>query len=881
MTRRSFGIPDVPPTDPTMREFLNQLKLAISRLDDRITAFIGDSDLTGGTTDPNNPVDDLPPGAPENLLGVCTSGVVHLSWDNTGDDDLVMVEIWENSSGTFPRPITNPEEQLATVPAQPNTPGSYSRAGLDVGAVRYYWVRSVDSAGNKSEFNDDTGVSVTVTDSGSSDPDDDPAAPGSLTAIPGLNSIWLQCVAPTDTDLARIDFYENTTNNSATSTRVGSSEASPGQQVSWRRSGLASGVTRYYWAKAVDVNANESGFSNVASATTGSTNPEDLGTLTGLNAPTGQNVTSALTTDTDGTQIVTVTVSWNEVADDRKAFYEVSISEAGGSAIVVPAYTTRYSFRAQGNVVYDIKVRVVDIFGHRSNWTVITSHTSTRKTAAPGAPASLSVTAGIKTNWLSWTNTTGADIAKVEVWSNITGTTPTAGDAATMRIATVNALASGKGGFSHTGLTTGVQYFYWLRTLDTSGNASTFTSASFGIPVQANTADIAANAITATQILANTITGDRINTSTSLPGTITVGTTGVSIGTVESRASDPAARINANTTQIDPGKITISGATTLASWRDGTDTTKISGGSISTNSIAANKLQIGNRGVEIQDIVFEHNTMTQGSGVATANWCAWSAGKIRYTKDDGTLSSYINIPAGSTDWTGITTVFIYWVKDATTLSTTTSAITAYQSDRIILAQYDGGVKLLAHYGGTIVDGSRITTGSIQANQIAASTITGDKIAGGTITGDLIQGGTIVAENIFVGTLTAEQIEGGGLSDFTGAEDAGSIALTTSQQEICSYDLDTYDDDRLEITVTAYGVNSGSALTLSLYLYADGSMIASWGDILPAPHGYTKQYAKTYMPPANTEVTFSLKASLSVSGSVSNDLASIEVKRWRR
>src|SRR5690606_2051348 len=69
---------------------------------------------------------------------------------------------------------------------------------------------------------------------------------------------------------------------------------------------------------------------------------------------------------------------------------------------------------------------------------------------------------------------------------------------------------------------------------------------------------IAAGAVNATHVNAETFDGSVFKTNTSLPGTITVGTTGVTIETINTRADDPAARINASpATKIDPGKVTL------------------------------------------------------------------------------------------------------------------------------------------------------------------------------------------------------------------------------------------------------------------------------------------------------------------------------------
>lgn len=68
--------------------------------------------------------------------------------------------------------------------------------------------------------------------------------------------------------------------------------------------------------------------------------------------------------------------------------------------------------------------------------------------------------------------------------------------------------------------------------------------------------------------------------------------------------------INAGSTQIDPGKVRISGGATLADWRRGGGETRIDGGALSANTVAANKLEIGSRNVTLTGIQFEHNSPT-------------------------------------------------------------------------------------------------------------------------------------------------------------------------------------------------------------------------------------------------------------------------------
>ena len=255
---------------------------------------------------------------------------------------------------------------------------------------------------------------------------------------------------------------------------------------------------------------------------------------------------------------------------------------------------------------------------------------------------------------------------------------------------------------------------------------------------------IVTGTLNADKIIAGTITGDRFNTGTSLPGTITVGSTGVSIDTVQSRSSDPAARINAVGTTIDPGRILISGSTTLASWRNGSDTTKIEGGAIYANSITANKLRIGNRGINTVALDFEVEKYTNGTGRLK-----WTAGYILYEDDDGVMRGPA-ISAGYVDYATLNNwLYIYWTKGATTLSTTNDWPTASTGNNIMLASWTAYAGLAVTYGGVIIDGTRITAGTITADRIAANSITAGQIAAETITGTQLAPLTIKASNLLV------------------------------------------------------------------------------------------------------------------------------------
>lgn len=252
-------------------------------------------------------------------------------------------------------------------------------------------------------------------------------------------------------------------------------------------------------------------------------------------------------------------------------------------------------------------------------------------------------------------------------------------------------------------------------------------------PAQAYSFGIAAarrteNGLEIGTIVAPTSAPQWVNVASGTPN-FTANVGGTSAATVVANAAlgaqDPGTRINAASTQIDPGKILISAGTSLANWRNGADNTKIEGGSIAANTITANKLTIGSRGITVQDITFQ----TTGGNTLT-----WTAGVIFYVDDTGTLITK-SISSGSTTLlAGPSYAYVYWAKGASSLSVGNST-TANSDPNVLMAVYQGGNSFTPLYGATIVDGSRITTGSITAVQIAAGTIVGDRIAANTITAD--------------------------------------------------------------------------------------------------------------------------------------------------
>lgn len=456
-------------------------------------------------------------------------------------------------------------------------------------------VRAADKSDNKGAYSAPVAL-VSGTDSVA------PGVPTALTAVATFKNIflsWTNTNGATDTDLAAVEIWEATTNNSASATKIATVNAVKGAPGGFTRSGVANGTTYYYFLKSVDTSNNISAFTATNSAAT--TQSSVTAAINGAFTFTGNSTGLSLG------NVVTV------------------IGTLGGTGSI-SGYTSG------------------------TNYVVSATNGSTTATLVAADGTTLTTTAG-----------------------TITGLT-----------------------------------FTVVR--------------SAAIPAAVGTSDIIAGSITADRLRVGAITADIIavpanQASTGgLNSTIQVGTTGVTIGNpIGLIENSPSA------TTISPGKILISGATTLANWRNGSDATKIEGGSIAANTISANKIQIGMRGVDIAGIQFQANEAT--------NTLSWTAGTITYTKDDGTITS-VSITAGSATWT-TGTLYIYWVKNDTTPNTTlqssTATGTAYGADKIVFATYRGTVDFVANYGRTIIDGSQITTGTVNADRFKADSIIGNRL----------------------------------------------------------------------------------------------------------------------------------------------------------
>jgi len=264
---------------------------------------------------------------------------------------------------------------------------------------------------------------------------------------------------------------------------------------------------------------------------------------------------------------------------------------------------------------------------------------------------------------------------------------------------------------------------------------------------QAGGTAIRDGAITTNKITVGTLNGDRLTAGTVDAVTIKAGTVmsnlvqiantgfgaGFDLGAVAVAANNPAARINAGTTTIGPGLVLIGGTTTLANWKNGADSTEIRGGAIAANTISANKLTIGNRGISTSGLDFSYNRQDGN--------LYWSSGYIYWT-DDQNVSQATPINAAGLVWQGGTNNYIYWNKGSNNLvgsKDNWGDINAGGgANSILICSWSNGTNFNVNYGMTTVDGDRITTNSITANKIRTTNLSSISADIGEVTAGVIR-----------------------------------------------------------------------------------------------------------------------------------------------
>jgi predicted phage tail protein len=202
--------------------------------------------------------------------------------------------------------------------------------------------------------------------------------------------------------------------------------------------------------------------------------------------PTSLVATGSVVTNADGSVTSGIDVSWTASTDSFVTGYEITWTASGGDSetttVVSPEY---YIFNLNSGQTYTISVRSINSIGARSTALTTTGISPAVDTTAPGVPTSPSVSGAFQQIDLTWTNPTDSDFSYVEIKRS---STATEGDAVVIGTTSGTSFIDGP-------YTVVLTRYYWLRSVDRTGNASAWVNAGNGTTIQLGAGDFAAGII--------------------------------------------------------------------------------------------------------------------------------------------------------------------------------------------------------------------------------------------------------------------------------------------------------------------------------------------------------------------------------------------------
>lgn len=438
--------------------------------------------------------------------------------------------------------------------------------------------------------------------------------------------------------------------------------------------------------------------------------------------PVGFRLDSVATVQPDGGTLYEILADWEPNNEEDLLNYEIAIKEEGGNEVYFPAQSPGWRHSAVAGVPYTARIRAWDISGNFSGYSdPPVTHTVGGDTVPPETPTALTLKPDFKGVWLEWPKNPSPDFNLVEIWESESNDR------------SLSKLIGRPGGteFVRRDLGGGVERWYWIRAADRSGNVSGWFPADPKAGAYAKTkkieeADYAELSI-GRGILGEAIITDAnileltagvLKAGSALAGSITVD--GRQLGQSLADASDPAGAINRGVVQIDPGRINIFGGTTLSDWRRGGDWTRLDGGVISTSTIRANSLYIGNRAMDIIGCWFELNP--------EKTVLSWSGGTVIWEPDTPSGHAAENITPGTFTYPGTGIWYLVWARGWGGLRYTDNPAVYGDPNQIVVCIWYGSIGFQTTFGKTIIHGDGVTTNTINANKIQAFSITARELS---------------------------------------------------------------------------------------------------------------------------------------------------------
>jgi len=284
---------------------------------------------------------------------------------------------------------------------------------------------------------------------------------------------------------------------------------------------------------------------------------------------------------------------------------------------------------------YDFRVQAENLIGVSSTGTTLSNQALNGDTTAPSAPTGGAATGGIQTITAEWNNPSDIDFKHVEVFVNTSNSIP----------ASPTALVDGEE-YVVTGLSGAVTRYFWLKSVDFSGNKSAATASFSGVSTVAGSSDIADDAVGSEQIADDAVGSEQI-----ADGAIDIAAFASGINPVQVVSTLPVSaaqgdmaflttdnklyRYNGSawTLAVDGADVTSGTLPANAIVANSITAGQIAAGAISTDELAANavtaaKIAVGALQADsITGDVSEHFTFNLGRGFGGASMKSLTSGK--------------------------------------------------------------------------------------------------------------------------------------------------------------------------------------------------------------------------------------------------------------
>jgi len=182
---------------------------------------------------------------------------------------------------------------------------------------------------------------------------------------------------------------------------------------------------------------------------------------------TNLSVTPGQINAQDGTVILVLDIAWTAAADIFVNRYDITITISNGDIVRLSTQATSYKYQVLDQAAtYTASIKSVNSMGVSSPAVTSAEYTPIGDVTAPDVPANITVNGTFKKIILSWDNPAQNDFSYVEIKRSVD-----AQELNAVFIGTTSATTWIDDSYNGT-----ITRYYWIRSLDTSGNASAWAA---------------------------------------------------------------------------------------------------------------------------------------------------------------------------------------------------------------------------------------------------------------------------------------------------------------------------------------------------------------------------------------------------------------------